>query len=178
MAVERMIAGPVAHAELTRMCDGIRRVVRVIEVAKIHSFEEVLRAFRTDGWALATIVNATASQALSTAERRRRERAGVERGELEGCSGTRVELIDKNPWVRSMPARVVSVRSRRDLASDAADQVQPLGGLDAPEIRGDVGWGRLHQGVVRPSLSRRRPSAGRPLGRINLSNPRQVSFAY
>src|SRR5271157_4750096 len=34
------------------------------------------------------------------------------------------------------------------------------------------------KGLDQPSPSRERLSAGRPLGRVNLSNDRQVSFAY
>ena len=69
MAVERLIVCPVAHVKLSRMADGIGRVVRVVEEAEINRFEEPTGAFPQRQSELATIVSATANQALSTADR-------------------------------------------------------------------------------------------------------------
>ena len=123
---------------------------------------------RSDGSTLAIIDSATASQALSTAESRRRRAPGPAPGNLSGAPVRGSSSLTKKPWDRSMPASLVSVRSSRARASARSDQPQPLGGQDTPEVRADVRRRRVREGPG-PAAARANECVGRqPAGQSQL----------
>ena len=84
---------------------------------------------------------------------------GVDGEQLHRRSGLWVELVHEEP-VSSLHARKRLqglVETRRSLRG--IDQLQPLGGHNAPQISADIGRGRMCQGA--------RPAVGFPVNTIS-----------
>jgi hypothetical protein len=97
VAVERPVRDSVAHTELTRMTPGIRRVVRVVEEAKVHRLEELDREAPQRRLGVGDHGQPGGQPGIVHRGKVMPDRAGVEGGNPEPGTGSGVQIIHQEP---------------------------------------------------------------------------------